>query len=134
MKSRRLQLCLLALILVSCQEPKSTGNEVLSGTIKVTIMYANGDDKTFDMDYYTQSHMPMLAELFGKAMIKYEIDEGMAGRTPDDPLPYLAIGYLHFNSLSDYQEAFGPNAEQILNDIPNYTNIRPTVQISKVVK
>ena len=134
MKSRRLQLCLLALILVSCQEPKSTGNEVQSDTIKVTIMYANGDDKTFDMDYYTQSHMPMLAELFGEAMIKYEIDEGMAGRTPDDPLPYLAIGYLHFNSLSDYQEAFGPNAEQILNDIPNYTNIRPTVQISKVVK
>ena len=134
MKSRLFQLCLLILILVSCQEPKSTGNEVLSGTIKVTIMYANGDDKTFDMDYYTQNHMPMLAELFGEAMIKYEIDEGMAGRTPDDPLPYLAIGYLHFNSLSDYQEAFGPNAEQILNDIPNYTNIRPTVQISKVVK
>ena len=105
-----------------------------TGLIKVTIMYANEDGATFDMDYYRENHMPMLADLFGSAMVKYEIDQGVRGRTPEDALPFLAIGYLYFNSIAEYEQAFGPNADQILGDIPNYTNVRPTVQISKVIK
>lgn len=97
-------------------------------------MYPDGSDKSFDMDYYAQKHMPMLAELFGSAMKTYEIDQGVSGRTPEDSLPYVAIGYLYFETVSDYQAAFGPHAEQILGDIPNYTNIQPIVQISRVIK
>ena len=104
------------------------------GMIKVTIMYAGGDDKQFDMNYYANQHMPMLQRLFGKALKGYEIDKGMAGRSPDEPIPYLAIGYLYFDKLEDYEKSFGPNAEQILADIPNYTNIQPLVQISEVIK
>ena len=85
------------------------------------------------MDYYSQKHMPMVAGLFGESLKKYAIDKGMAGRTPDEPMPYLAVGYFYFNSLADYQNAFGPNAEKILSDIPNYTNIQPVVQISEVI-
>ncbi|GAA4274235.1 EthD family reductase [Aquimarina gracilis] len=102
--------------------------------VKVTILYPNGDGKTFDMDYYTNTHMPMLANLFGDALKQLNIDKGIAGRTPDEPVPYLAIGYLYFDSLSAYQEAFAPNAEKIVGDIPNYTNIQPVVQISEVIK
>ena len=102
--------------------------------IKVTIMYANEEGKTFDMDYYAQQHMPLVAELLGDALKSYAIDKGVGGRAPDEPIPYLAIGYLYFDQLSDYQEAFGPVAEQILNDIPNYTDIQPTVQVSEVIK
>ena len=47
---------------------------------------------------------------------------------------YLAIGYLYFDKLSDYQESFAPHAEKIVNDIPNYTNIQPVVQISEVLQ
>ncbi|NRB51677.1 MAG: EthD family reductase [Saprospiraceae bacterium] len=102
--------------------------------IKVAILYPNGEDKTFDMDYYSTKHMPMVAGLFGDAMKAMAIDKGMAGRTPEEPLPYLAVGYFYFNQLSDYENAFGPNAEKILSDIPNYTNIQPVVQISEVVQ
>lgn len=104
------------------------------GMIKVAILYPNGEDKTFDMDYYSTKHMPMVAGLFGDAMKAMAIDKGMAGRTPEEPLPYLAVGYFYFNQLSDYENAFGPNAEKILSDIPNYTNIQPVVQISEVVQ
>jgi len=31
-----------------------------------------------------------------------------------------------------FQKSFGPNAGEILGDIPNYTNIQPIVQISEV--
>ena len=107
---------------------------VKKGMVKVTIMYPNGEGNTFDMDYYTNKHMPMVAELLGDAMTGYSIEKGIAGRTPEEPVPYLAIGYLHFEKLSDYREAFGPAASKILSDIPNYTNTQPVLQISEVVK
>ena len=125
-------ICLV--FLLGCEKPLETNSNIEKDRmIKVTIMYPNGEDKTFDMDYYVEKHMPMLADLFGNAMKKYEIDEGIGGRTPEDQVPFIAIGYLYFENLSDYRESFGPNAEKILNDIPNYTNIQPTVQISIVV-
>lgn len=105
-----------------------------AGVIKVTIFYPNGEGKTFDMDYYKDRHMPMVAELLGDSLQGYSIDQGLSGRSPEEPVPYLAVGYLHFHQLSDYQNSFGPVAEKILSDIPNYTNIQPVVQISKVIK
>ena len=115
----------------SCQQ-NTTSNK--KGLVKVTILYPNGDGRTFDMDYYSTKHMPMVASLLGESMKFFEIDQGISGRTPDDPIPYLAIGYLYFDKLSDYQDSFGPNAEKIVNDIPNYTNIQPVVLISEVLQ
>lgn len=122
-------------LLTSCQQTASTeASSIKKGMIKVTILYPNGDGKTFDMDYYSNKHMPMVAELLGDSLKLLAIDQGVAGRTPDDPIPYLAIGYLYFDQLSEYQNSFGPNAEKIVGDIPNYTNIQPIVQISEVLQ
>ncbi|MDC8003924.1 EthD family reductase [Aureisphaera galaxeae] len=118
----------------SCQDGASKTSKIKEGMVKITIMYPNGDGKTFDMDYYASKHMPMLDSLFGDALKHLAIDKGVAGRTPDEPIPYLAIGYMYFDTLSEYENAFGPHAEQILGDIPNYTNIQPVVQISEVVE
>jgi hypothetical protein len=45
------------------------------------------------MDYYEKKHMPMVAGFLGKNLKFYEIDKGIAGRTPNDKPPFLAIGY-----------------------------------------
>ena len=134
MKTKIMLLILGAIvILTSCQQTTSTDtSKFKKGIIKVTILYPNGDGKTFDMDYYSNKHMPMVASLLGDSLKLLAIDKGVAGRTPDEPIPYLAIGYLYFDKLSAYQNSFGPNAEKIINDIPNYTNIQPVVQISEV--
>lgn len=122
-------------LLTSCQQTASEATSpVKTGMIKVAIMYPSGEGHTFDMDYYSNKHMPMVADLFGEPLKGLEIEEGISGRTPNDPIPYLAIGYFFFDKLEDYNNAFGPNAEKILGDIPNYTNIQPIVQISKVVQ
>ena len=119
----------------SCQiHTSSESNPVKPGMTKITIMYPNTEGSTFDMDYYSTKHMPMLKELFGDKMKHLAIDKGLSGRLPEEPTPYLAIGYLYFDSLEEYNAAFGPNAEKILGDIPNYTNVRPTLQISEVVE
>ena len=115
------------------QKTPTENSQIKKGMIKVTI-FPNGDGKKFDMDYYSNKHMPMVASLLGDSLELYEIDKGIAGRTPDDPIPYLAIGYFYFDKLSAYQNSFRPNAEKIRNDIPNYTNIQPVVQISEVLR
>ena len=120
-------------LLMSCQQSSSSEiSQTQKGMIKVAIMYPNGEGKTFDMDYYSQKHMPMLTRLLGDSLKMLSIDKGVAGRTPDEPIPYLAIGYLYFDRLSAYQNSFGPHADKIVGDIPNYTNIQPIVQISEV--
>lgn len=126
-------LVVLFISLLQADKPIDTlsGNE---GMIKVTILYPNDEGKTFNMEYYKDKHMPMLQELMGESLKHIEIDKGIGGAMPNDAIPYLAIGYLYFDQLSDYQSSFGPNAEKIIGDIPNYTNIQPIVQISQVVQ
>jgi uncharacterized protein (TIGR02118 family) len=42
------------------------------------------------------------------------------------------MGHIYFDSVEAFQTAFGPHAETIMADIPNYTDIEPTLQISEV--
>jgi uncharacterized protein (TIGR02118 family) len=42
------------------------------------------------------------------------------------------MGHLYFDTTDAFLAAFGPHAEAILADIPNYTNTQPTIQISEV--
>jgi uncharacterized protein (TIGR02118 family) len=41
----------------------------------------------------------------------------------------------HFfcDSVEAYQRGFSPHAQEIMGDIPNYTDVSPVVQISEVV-
>ena len=133
MKIKNIATFLLILMsFFSCQN--ETKSDMSSGMIKVSIMYPNSEDGTFNMNYYKEKHMPMLAELFGESLKKYSIDEGISGRLTSEPASYIAIGHLYFDTLPEYQEGFKKHGKIILDDIPNYTNIKPTVQISKVIK
>lgn len=116
------------------QKPGTHDPSAKKGMIKVTILYPNGEGKKFDMDYYSGKHMPMIAALLGDSLKSYEIDKGLAGRTPNDPIPYLAIGFLYFDQLSAFQNSFAPHAEKIRGDVINYTNIQPVIQISEVIR
>ncbi len=49
--------------------------------IKVTILYPNDEGKTFNMQYYSNKHMPMVASLLGDSLKFLEIDKRIAGRT-----------------------------------------------------
>lgn len=103
-----------------------------TGMFKVAILYPNGDDKTFDMDYYEKKHMPMVAGFLGKNLKFYEIDKGIAGRTPNDKLPFLAIGYFYITDVAEYGKAIAQNRDAVVGDFKNYTNIQPIVQISEI--
>ena len=119
--------------LLSCKTSQmSSSSTPIVGMFKVAILYPNGDDKTFDMDYYEKKHMPMVAGFIGKNLKFYEIDKGIAGRTPNDKPPFLAIGYFYINDVAEYNTAIAQNRDAVVNDFKNYTNVQPVVQISEI--
>lgn len=99
--------------------------------IRVSVLYPQGGK--FDQDYYVNKHMPMIAEKTGAALIRWEVDKGIAGATPGSPAPFAAVGHLYFNSVPEFIQAFAPNAGAIMADVPNYTDQQPQVQISEIV-
>jgi uncharacterized protein (TIGR02118 family) len=100
--------------------------------IRVSAMYPQGGK--FDADYYATKHMPMIAEKCGAALVRYEIDKGVAGAAPGQPAPFAMIGHMYFNSVPEFMAAFAPHMGAILGDIPNYTDTTAQTQISEIVK
>lgn len=132
-KLKLLSLCFALIGLISC---KSSQLKHLptpeTGMFKVEILYPNEEGKTFNMNYYEKAHMPLMAGLLGKNLKFYEIDKGIAGRTPNDVVPFVAIGYFYCYDVTEYNKVVGQNIVIILNDIKKYTNIQPTIQISEI--
>ena len=100
--------------------------------IKVSVLYPNTERSKFDMSYYCDSHIPMVQEKLGKACKGVAVEQGVSGATPGSPPAFVAMGHLYFDSMADFQSAFGPHANAIMADIPNYTDIQPTIQMSEV--
>ena len=91
--------------------------------IKVSVMYPKSDGSMFDMDYYKTNHMGIVDRTMKPT--KWEIDEGVNG-------PYMAIGHLFFDSMDAMQAALGEGGEA-MEDIPNFTNVESTMQVSNIV-
>ncbi len=128
-----LGIAMFALFGCNSQEPGQSPAPT-AGMFKVTILYPNGEGKSFDMSYYEEKHMPMMAGFIGDNLQFYEIDKGIAGRTANDSIPFLAVGYFYIRDVAEYNKAIAANRETIVGDIGNYTNIQPIIQISEVRK
>jgi len=100
--------------------------------IKISVLYPNSEGAKFDMAYYCSSHMPMVNRLLGSAVKGMGVDQGIGGFGPGSSAPFIAAGHLMFDSVEAFQAAFAPHAQEIMGDIPNYTNLEPTIQISEI--
>ena len=103
------------------------------GMTKVSVMYPAGENITFDMDYYCNTHLPLVGELLGDYLKGSTVKKGLGGAAPGSTAPYAGIGIMYFDSVEDFGKAFGPNAEKIMGDLPNFTNAEPIVQVSEVL-
>ena len=103
------------------------------GMIKVSVLYPNGEGKSFDMDYYCNKHIPMVGGLLGVAVKGVTVEKGLGGAAPNSPATFSAMGNVYFDSMEEFGSSFGPNADEIMADLPNFTNIEPSIQISEVI-
>jgi uncharacterized protein (TIGR02118 family) len=100
--------------------------------IKVSVLYPNRPGSKFDIDYYCSKHIPMVREKLGPACKGMAVEHGIAGMAPDSAPAYIAMGHIYSESAETFQAAFAPHAQEIMGDIPNYTDIEPVIQISDV--
>jgi uncharacterized protein (TIGR02118 family) len=100
--------------------------------IKVSVLYPNAAGTKFDMTYYLDQHIPMVQRLLGSALKGVSVEHGICGEEPGSAAPYIAIGHLLFDSAQTFQASFAPHAQEIMEDIPKYTNSEPLVQIGEV--
>ena len=100
--------------------------------IKVSAFYPNEEGKKFDMGYYFDKHIPMIQQKLGAVCKRVAVEQGLGGVEPGSRATYRVMFHLYFDSIEAFQTAFGPNAQAIMGDIPNYTDIQPTIQISEV--
>jgi uncharacterized protein (TIGR02118 family) len=98
--------------------------------VKLTVLYPRQEGGTFDMQYYLDTHMPLCRRLLGPALKNVAVDEGLAGT--ELPAPYVAVCHLTFESQESMQAVLLEHQAELGADIPNYTNVQPVFQASRV--
>ena len=102
--------------------------------IRVTVSYPNEQGKKFDWSYYTETHLPLVhRHLDPMGLVRTEVDKGISGPDPTAPASFVAVAHLIFNTVGEVHEAFKAAGRAVMGDIPNYTDINPTIQISEMV-
>ncbi len=102
--------------------------------IKVTVLYPNEEGKKFDQEYWSTTHKSMVQKLLSPmGLVNLEWEKGVSGTDPNAPAPFIALAHLQFNTTDEVHEAFKAHGSAIMGDIPNYTDIQPTFQISETL-
>ena len=100
--------------------------------IKLSVLYQGPANEPFDIEYYRDTHMRLVKSRCGSAIKRVEIEKGLGGAAPGDPPAWVAAGHLYFDSVDALQQSFMPHVAEFVADIPNFTQLPPTVQISEV--
>jgi len=88
--------------------------------VRIVVLYPQSGGNWFNADYYRNHHIPLAIKLLEPyGLEKFEFDLGLAGA--DSPSPYFAIGYLTFQNLGQFQDAFAAHGKALSDDMHNYT-------------
>lgn len=101
--------------------------------IKVSVMYPNSDDIVFNKEYYCNKHVPLVSKLLGDKLKNVQVDFGLASGEPDTPALYILMTHMTFDSVEAFQAIFAAHSDELLSDIPNFTNSQAQIQISEVL-
>jgi uncharacterized protein (TIGR02118 family) len=95
-------------------------------------MYPRQAGKTFDLEYYIREHMALVHEkMDALGLQQVEVDGGIPGLDGQES-PFFAIGHLQFHSFEEYEMAFTAVGKDLIDDIPNYSNVEPLVFVGEV--
>ena len=101
--------------------------------VVITVMYPLTAESRFDMDYYVNSHLPLVCRLLEpmgqrEVRIYRGLSDGGAGAPA-----YGVIAELLFDDLDAVTAALTAHGAETQADIPNFTDSIPVIQISEVV-
>ena len=104
------------------------------GMFNIASIYPKKEGCRFDFDYYIEKHMPMSIACLSdaKGFRGVSVERGIDIEEPKLESSYFAMCHYYFDSVEDFLAAFMPHAQKLQGDIPNYTDIEPIIQISRV--
>lgn len=100
--------------------------------IRITAIYANDTGSRFDAAYYRDQHTAFAQGLLGPLGL-LEVRTVFGAEALDGaPPPFWAVSEMVFDSRQRFDEAMAACGERLFADIPNYTNVVPVLQISRL--
>ncbi|CUH99009.1 EthD family reductase [Leisingera aquaemixtae] len=99
--------------------------------VSLQVIYPVTEGTKFDHAYYADTHFQIVDEHMGAHIQTIVVTKGLAGG-PDTPAPYYAIATMTFAdqaAMDAAMKAAGP----ALEDIPNFTDVKPQMLIGEVV-
>lgn len=102
-----------------------------AGARCMTILYPNGDDVRFDFDYYKFHHLPLIMELYNKAIARFELRKGLPGPDGSKP-PYVATINIWIADQQAFDEAGAQHGQTLIDDVPNFSSVMPIVQADEI--
>jgi len=102
--------------------------------IKFSVFYPYVENGKFDLIYYRDKHMNMVKERLGPKCVKVSVDAGIQGLQPNSRPIYVAVGevFLDIQRVEEFFELFGPHAQEIDGDVPNFTDGTPVAHFSQI--
>lgn len=97
----------------------------------VSVFYPNKDGARFDAGYYKATHAKLASDIWNPERV--DLVEGVPG--PDgSPSPYALVAHFHFASPEALGQAMAnPRLGELQADVPNFTDIAPTLMIGKAL-
>jgi uncharacterized protein (TIGR02118 family) len=100
----------------------------------VTALYRNSEGSRFDFDYCVTTHFQLVRErLGGFGMGRIEVEKGIEAMD-GERAAYTCVAHVDFSDMAGLKRGLEEHGEELLADVPNYTDIEPEVQISEVVE
>ena len=96
------------------------------------VYYPWKEDAKFDYDYYRNTHLKMLAELYGKSIGTMRARKGL--RRGDGSAPaFVTALTVEILSMEAFNAAAKEHRPRLIADLANFTNITPIAQIEEVL-
>jgi len=104
--------------------------------IKISILYPKEENSWFDMDCYLKKHLPVTVKHFcGQQGFRgISVERGLENIYGGSGPIYSALCHILFDSFENFTEAYNSHEIIIRDDLLNYTNVKPIIQISERVK
>ncbi len=99
----------------------------------VSVTYPKSASSTFDHTYYVEKHVPLVNRYWGHHGLRgVQVLRGTGSL--GGAAAYELIALLDFESEQAFLGAAGAHADDVMGDVPNFTNIQPIVQFNEAVK
>ena len=101
-------------------------------SITITVLYPNTPGSQFDVDYFVNTHIPLVEEHWStRGLTSVRLLKGTATADPATPPPYQVITVLGFESLEAFRAAAKQSGAVVMGDVAKFTDVNPIVQINE---